>query len=250
MKEPNVDPGMMRRIFLTAGAIVLALALTMATAGCSLLVPPRRAFETREEARPVMLSMLQTKYGIEFTLVDDNPLTERTKPGILAWYAAHVTAADDPAKTANVNLSEYGTLRDDFARNLYRHEIEERGWPACRDVPGVAECQVHVAMSVTTVTWDATTPFDEFVAKSGVHNDVRVTLSHQESDAAYADRIYAVVSALYDSGVPFTSEFTLDGIVRSTTNYSPGYNKRTRDQILKDFPGPNFGPPGSLPTFP
>ena len=189
-----------------------------------------------------MLSMLQTKYGIKFTLVDDNPLTERTKPGILAWYAAHVTAADDPAKTANVNLSEYGTLRDDFARNLYRHEIEERGWPACRGVEGVAECHLYVAMPMTTLTWDATTPFDEFVAKSGVHNDVRVTLSHQESDAAYADRIYAVVSALYASGLPFTSQFAVDGVVRSFTNYSPGDSVRTRDQILHDFPTGNFGP--------
>ena len=97
-------------------------------------------------------------------------------------------------------------------------------------------------MSVTTVTWDATTPFDEFVAKSGVHNDVRVTLSHQESDAAYADRIYAVVSALYASGLPFTSQFAVDGVVRSFTNYSPGDSVRTRDQILHDFPTGNFGP--------
>ena len=58
-------------------------------------------------------------------------------------------------------------------------------------------------MPISDKKWDSSTPLDQFIKGSGVSNDVRVTLSHADTDDQYATEILDLLGALSATDMAF-----------------------------------------------
>ena len=168
----------MKNILQKIGMIALCF-ITMMTAmsGC---------FQKNKLSVNDCLSYMKDKYGIEFTLLDDNGINELTS-SVLEIY---VQCSEFPGKRILVmeerlNNGESVVFHDNFLSVKYNEQTKATAKQFASEVYG--ECKVVCEISASSVQpdeFDSTTTFEEFCAVRGsdIWFEVLLPTDHSDSD--------------------------------------------------------------------
>ena len=145
-----------------------------------------------------MLTQLQEKYGIEFTVVGDENLTNY---GAFsgATYGCRVAPADAPEQAAKAFVSQtmYQNVRDDYAVYFFKEEAEAQAIQLCAGTEYVQSYEIALRMPQTAKTWSVGDDIDDFLQTSGAYLNMKVYFDAGKSDEEYADLILDFLEKAY-----------------------------------------------------
>lgn len=151
-----------------------------------------------ESARAYLLTQLQEKYGIEFTIVGDEDL-ENYGPFAGVTYTCDVAPIDAPEQvtTALVSQTMYQDVRDGYAVYFFKEEAEAQALQLCEETEYVQSYEIALQMPQTARTWNADDDIDDFLQTSDAYLNMKVYFDAGKSDEEYADLILDFLEKVY-----------------------------------------------------
>ena len=151
-----------------------------------------------ESARAYLLSQLQEKYGIEFTIAGDKDL-ENYGPFAGATYTCDVAPIDAPEQvtTALVSQTMYQDVRDGFAVYFFKEEAETKAIQLCTETEYVQSYEIALQMPQTAKTWSAEDDIGDFLQTSDAYLNMKVYFGAGKSDEEYANLILDFLEKAY-----------------------------------------------------
>ena len=123
-----------------------------------------------ESARAYLLTQLQEKYGIEFTVVGDEDLTNY---GAFAGatYTCDVAPIDAPEQvtTALVSQTMYQDVRDSYAVYFFKDEAEAQALQLCTEIEYVQSYTISLRMPQTARAWSPDDDINDFLQTSDAY---------------------------------------------------------------------------------
>lgn len=151
-----------------------------------------------ESARAYLLTQLQEKYGIEFTVVGDEDLTNY---GAFsgATYGCKVAPIDAPERITKAFVSQtmYQDVRDDYAVYFFKEEAEAQAIRLCAGTEYVQSYEIALQMPQTAKTWSAEDDIGDFLQTSDAYLNMKVYLDAGKSDEEYANLILDFLEKAY-----------------------------------------------------
>ena len=151
-----------------------------------------------ESARAYLLTQLQEKYGIEFTVVGDEDLTNY---GAFsgATYGCKVAPIDAPERVTKAFVSQtmYQDVRDDYAVYFFKEEAEAQAIRLCAGTEYVQSYEIALQMPQTAKTWSAEDDIGDFLQTSDAYLNMKVYLDAGKSDEEYANLILDFLEKAY-----------------------------------------------------
>ena len=151
-----------------------------------------------ESARAYLLMQLQEKYGIEFTVVGDEDLTNY---GAFAGatYTCDVAPIDAPEQvtTALVSQTTYQDVRDGFAVYFFKEEAEAQALQLCTEIEYVQSYTISLRMPQTARAWSPDDDINDFLQTSDAYLDMKVYFDEGKTDEEYADLILDFLKKVY-----------------------------------------------------
>ena len=151
-----------------------------------------------ESARAYLLTQLQEKYGIEFTIVGDEDF-ENYGPFAGATYTCDVAPVDAPEQvtTALVSQTMYQDVRDGYAVYFFKEEAEAQALQLCEETEYVQSYEIALQMPQTARAWNADDDIDDFLQTSDAYLNMKVYFDARKSDEEYADLILDFLEKVY-----------------------------------------------------
>lgn len=144
-----------------------------------------------ESARAYLLAQLQEKYGIEFTVVGDEDLTNY---GAFAGatYTCDVAPVDAPEQvtTALVSQTMYQDVRDSYAVYFFKEEAEAPVLELCKTKDYVIDQRISLEMPGTARTWTAEDGLKRFLSESGAYVKLVLRFTDDLDTETYAEYLY------------------------------------------------------------
>ncbi len=150
-----------------------------------------------ESARAYLLTQLQEKYGIEFTIVGDEDL-ENYGPFAGATYTCDVAPIDAPEQvtTALVSQTMYQDVRDGFAVYFFKEEAEAPVLELCESKDYVIDQNISLEMPETAYTWTVDDGLEKFLSESGAYIRLTLYLGNDLDAKSYAEQILDFLSSI------------------------------------------------------
>ena len=150
-----------------------------------------------ESARAYLLSQLQEKYGIEFTVVGDEDLTNY---GAFAGatYTCDVAPIDAPEQvtTALVSQTMYQDVRDSYAVYFFKDKAEAPILELCKTKDYVIDQRISLEMPETAYTWTSDDELEKFLSESGAYIRCTLYLEDDLDAKTYAEQILDFLSSI------------------------------------------------------
>ena len=184
-----------------------------------------------ESARAYLLTQLQEKYGIEFTVVGDEDL-ENYGPFAGATYTCDVAPIDAPEQvtTALVSQTMYQDVRDGYAVYFFKEEAEEPVLALCESKDYVIDQNISLEMPETAYTWTVDDGLEKFLSESGAYIRLTLYLENDLDVRIYAEQILDFLSSIDQLNCNLT--------VQPRAN--DAYIFYTEAQILDGFDADNY----------
>lgn len=150
-----------------------------------------------ESARAYLLAQLQEKYGIEFTVVGDEDLTNY---GAFAGatYTCDVAPIDAPEQvtTALVSQTMYQDVRDSYAVYFFKDEAEAPFLELCETKDYVIDQRVSLEMPGTARAWTTEDGLERFLSESGAYVKLVLRFTDDLDTETYAEYLYDFLNSL------------------------------------------------------
>lgn len=158
-----------------------------------------------ESARAYLLTQLQEKYGIEFTVVGDENL-KNYGAFAGATYGCKVAPVDAPEQVTKAFVSQtmYQDIRDSYAVYFFKEEAEAEALKLCTETEYVQSYEIALQMPQTAKTWSADDDITDFLQTSDAYLNMRVYFDTGKSDEEYADLISDFLEKIYGLNVNVT----------------------------------------------
>ena len=150
-----------------------------------------------ESARAYLLTQLQEKYGIEFTIVGDEDLTNY---GAFAGatYTCDVAPIDAPEQvtTALVSQTMYQDVRDSYAVYFFKEEAEAPVSAFCESKDYVIDQRISLEMPGTAKAWTADDGLERFLSESGAYVKLVLRFTDDLDTETYATYLYDFLNSV------------------------------------------------------
>ena len=150
-----------------------------------------------ESARAYLLTQLQEKYGIEFTVVGDEDLTNY---GAFAGatYTCDVAPIDAPEQvtTALVSQTMYQDVRDSYAVYFFKDEAEAPVLELCETKDYVIDQRVSLEMPGTARAWTTEDGLERFLSESGAYVKLVLRFTDDLDTETYAEYLYDFLNSI------------------------------------------------------
>lgn len=150
-----------------------------------------------DAARAYLLEQMQEKYGIEFTVVGDEDLTNYgTFAG--ATYTCDVAPVDAPEQvtTALVSQSMYQDVRDSYAVYFFKEEVEAPVLALCESKYYVIDQRISLEMPGTAKAWTANDKLERFLSESGAYVKLVLRFTDDLDTETYAAYLYDFLNSV------------------------------------------------------
>lgn len=150
-----------------------------------------------DSARAYLLAQMEEKYGMPFTVVGDEDLTNYG-PFAGASYTCDVAPVDAPEQvtTALVSQTKYQKVRDSYAVYFFKEEAEAPVLELCGAKDYVIDQRVSLEMPGTARVWSPEDDLDEFLSGSGAYVKVVLRLEDGLENRAYAEQILDFLNSI------------------------------------------------------
>lgn len=184
-------------------ALLISLLLFMLT-GCGMIDNLKNAeyhggpFENNlESARTYLLTQLQEKYGIEFSVVGNEKLNNYG-PFHGAAYSCEAAPADAPERvaTALVSQTDYQEVRDDYAVYFFKEDAETPVLALCGTKDYVIDQRISLEMPGTEKTWAAEDGLERFLSESGAYVKLVLRFTDDLDTETYAEYLYNFLNSV------------------------------------------------------
>ena len=151
-----------------------------------------------ESARAYLLTQLQEKYGIEFTVVGDEDL-ENYGPFAGATYTCDVAPIDalEQVTTALVSQTMYQDVRDSYAVYFFKDEAKAQALQLCTEIEYVQSYTISLRMPQTARAWSPDDDINDFLQTSDAYLDMKVYFDEGKTDEEYANLILDFLKKVY-----------------------------------------------------
>lgn len=150
-----------------------------------------------ESARAYLLTQLQEKYGIEFTVVGDEDLENY---GLFAGatYTCDVAPIDAPEQvtTALVSQTMYQDVRDGYAVYFFKEEAEAPVLELCETKDYVIDQRISLEMPETARAWTAEDRLERFLSESGAYIKLVLRFTDDLDTETYAEYLYDFLNSI------------------------------------------------------
>ena len=150
-----------------------------------------------DSARAYLLEQMQEKYGIEFTVVGNETLTNYG-PFAGASYSCEVAPADTPEQVATAFVSQtmYQNVRDDYAVYFFKEKAEAPALALCESKDYVIDQRISLEMPETAYTWTADDGLDKFLAESGAYIEIVLRFEDYMEAEVYAKQMLDFLNSI------------------------------------------------------
>ena len=150
-----------------------------------------------ESARAYLLTQLQEKYGIEFTIVGDEDL-ENYGPFAGVTYTCDVAPIDAPEQvtTALVSQTMYQDVRDSYAVYFFKDEAEAPVLELCETKDYVIDQRVSLEMPGTARAWTTEDGLERFLSESGAYVKLVLRFTDDLDTETYAEYLYDFLNSI------------------------------------------------------
>lgn len=150
-----------------------------------------------ESARAYLLTQLQEKYGMEFTVVGDEDLENY---GLFAGatYTCDVAPIDAPEQvtTALVSQTMYQDVRDGYAVYFFKEEAEAPVLELCETKDYVIDQRISLEMPETARAWTAEDGLERFLSESGAYVKLVLRFTDDLDTETYAEYLYDFLNSI------------------------------------------------------
>ena len=150
-----------------------------------------------ESARAYLLTQLQEKYGMEFTVVGDEDLENY---GLFAGatYTCDVAPIDAPEQvtTALVSQTMYQDVRDGYAVYFFKEEAEAPVLELCETKDYVIDQRVSLEMPGTARAWTTEDGLERFLSESGAYVKLVLRFTDDLDAETYATYLYDFLNSV------------------------------------------------------
>lgn len=169
----------------------------MLLGGCGIKRVVKDRFDSQEEARSIVLSGLQEKYGMEFFIVEDEEDYHNYGPIYGYSYTCDVAPKDEPEKVATAYIAQriYTQLEDDFSLYFFKEEVEAIVKDMLDKKDYISSYTIRLHADTTTEVWTAEDDRDEYMKKNSGYVKADICLNDGLSNEEYTD----MVMDLYES---------------------------------------------------
>lgn len=150
-----------------------------------------------ESARAYLLTQLQEKYGIEFTVVGDEDLVNYG-PFAGATYTCDVAPVDasEQVTTALVSQTMYQDVRDGYAVYFFKEEAEAPVLELCETKDYVIDQRISLEMPETARAWTAEDGLERFLSESGAYVKLVLRFTDDLDTETYAEYLYDFLNSI------------------------------------------------------
>jgi hypothetical protein len=150
-----------------------------------------------ESARAYLLTQLQEKYGMEFTVVGDEDLENY---GLFAGatYTCDVAPIDalEQVTTALVSQTRYQDVRDGYAVYFFKEEAEAPVLELCETKDYVIDQRISLEMPETARAWTAEDGLERFLSESGAYVKLVLRFTDDLDTETYAEYLYDFLNSI------------------------------------------------------
>lgn len=150
-----------------------------------------------ESARAYVLTQLQEKYGIEFTIVGDEHLENY---GLFAGatYTCDAAPIDAPEQvtTALVSQTMYQDVRDGYAVYFFKEDAEAPVLELCETKDYVIDQHISLEMPGTARAWTDEDEQERFLAESGAYVKLVLRFTDDLDTEMYAEYLYDFLNSV------------------------------------------------------
>lgn len=150
-----------------------------------------------ESAQAYLLTQLQEKYGIEFTIVGDENLENY---GLFAGatYTCDVAPINAPEQvtTALVSQTMYQNVRDGYAVYFFKEEAEAPVLELCETKDYVIDQRISLEMPETARAWTAEDELERFLSESGAYVKLVLRFTDDLDTETYAEYLYDFLNSI------------------------------------------------------
>ena len=152
-----------------------------------------------DSAREYMLGQLKEKYGIEFTVVGHEKLTNYG-PFAGATYTCRVAPTDAPEQVTDalVSQSMYRDVRDGYAVYFFKEEAEAPVSALCDSKAYVLDRDISLEMPGTARVWSKEDGVEKFLSESGAYVKLVLRFEDGLDTEAYAEYLYDFLHSVGD----------------------------------------------------
>lgn len=150
-----------------------------------------------ESARTYLLTQLQEKYGIEFSIVGKEKL-KNYGPFHGATYSCEVAPIGIPERvaTALVSQTDYQEVRDDYAIYYFKEEAEAPVLELCKTKDYVIDQRISLEMPETAKTWTDEDGLAQFLSESGAYVKLVLRFTDDLDTETYAEYLYDFLNSI------------------------------------------------------
>ena len=194
----------MKHIIKGLAVVSMVMLLLFMLTGCGMIDNLQNAeyhggpFENNlESARTYLLTQLQEKYGIKFSVVGKEKL-HNYGPFHGATYSCEVAPADTPEQvaTALVSQTDYQEVRDDYAVYYIKEDAEAPVLALCETKDYVIDQRVSLEMPGTEKTWTAEDGLERFLSESGAYVKLVLRFTDDLDTETYAEYLYNFLNSI------------------------------------------------------
>ena len=205
--------------------------------GCSLFKTNKSVdLSTKEKAQTLLLSRLESKYSQKFEV--EGKVVYKTYHGV-TYLSCDIK--DSKGNIAGAYMSSKNVFNDNYYSVPYRTKASERILSIFKTESDIEKCTVELEASNLNEKISTELSIDDFMVKTGCSYRIEVEIKKQNSDKAYFDKIYSIVSNLYDvQPNAFMITISSDGKGIYTDSYTRGNRKVTQDSIQEGIDSQNY----------
>ncbi len=144
-----------------------------------------------ESAREYLLTQMQEKYGIEFSVAGREEL-KNYGPFHGATYFCEVSPVDAPEQiaTATVSQTDYQDVRDDYAIYYFEEDAVAPILTLCGTKDYVMDQRISLEMPETEKLWTAEDKLEQFLSESGAYVKLVLRFTDDLDTETYAEYLY------------------------------------------------------------
>ena len=150
-----------------------------------------------ESAREYLLTQMQEKYGIEFSVAGREDL-KNYGPFHGATYFCEVSPVDAPEQiaTAVVSQTDYQDVRDDYAIYYFEEDAVAPVLTLCGTKDYVIDQRISLEMPETEKLWTAEDKLEQFLSESGAYVKLVLRFTDDLDTETYAEYLYDFMNSV------------------------------------------------------
>ena len=150
-----------------------------------------------ESAREYLLTQMQEKYGMEFSVAGRENL-KNYGPFHGATYSCEVSPVDAPEQiaTAVVSQTDYQDVRDDYAIYYFEEDAVAPVLTLCGTKDYVIDQRISLEMPETEKLWTAEDKLEQFFSESGAYVKLFLRFTDDLDTETYAEYLYDFLNSV------------------------------------------------------